>query len=237
MESMGPAQKAALKAMGMEPDLMMKSMKMMKDNPSMMASAQKMMENMTPQQLMEQSKLAQEQMASMNPKDVEAATKAMESLSPDQLDAAAEVLKEKGLPTQMEADEPLVINTMFRTAELMSKPPVGGVTFQAFATLPPITALSGNREEDLSDSELEECWVEGSKGQARVDRAGFERVWHEVQEYFEGDIMDEARKTAAKRALKSAPAERRCKLKLLAVLHLILSLRSGHPCQLRRWPP
>lgn len=206
MESMGPAQKAALKAVGMEPDLMMRSMKMMKDNPQMAESARKMMENMSPEELMEQSKRAQQQMKSMDIKDVEAATKAMETLTPEQMDAAAEVM-EKGLPpTQMRADEPLVVDTMFRSAEMMSQPPTGGVTFQGFATLPPVTALSGTREEDLSAEELEECWGAGSQGLARVDKAGFERVWNEVQEYFDGDIMDESRKTAAKRMLQTSAA-------------------------------
>lgn len=185
----------------------------MKDNPQLMESARKMMESMTPEELMEQSRLAQENMKGMDAKDVEAATKAMETLSPDQLDAAAEIIKERGLPTQLLADEPLVIDTMYRTAELMSRPPTGGVTFQAFATLPPITVLSGTREEDLSAEELEECWTEGAKGEIRVDRAGFERVWNEVRDYFDGDIMDESRKTAAKRKMESvasasaAPAE------------------------------
>jgi len=207
MDSMGPAQKAALKAMGMEPDLMMRSMKMMRDNPQMAESARKMMSNMTPQELMEQSKLAQEQMASMDVNDVEAATKAMESLSPEQLDAAADLIKERGLPTQMASDEPLVLDTMYRTAEMMTRPPTGGVSLQAFATLPPITVLSGTRDEDLSQEELEECWAEGTQGKIRADRAAFERVWKEVQEYFEGDIMEEARKTASKRSMKGgAPA-------------------------------
>jgi hypothetical protein len=42
MENMDPAQKAQLKAMGMDPDTMLISMKMMKDNPAMMATAQKL---------------------------------------------------------------------------------------------------------------------------------------------------------------------------------------------------
>lgn len=46
---------------------------------------------------------------------------------------------------------------------------------------------------DLSDAELQEAWQTGSLGAARVDRAGFERVWREVMDLFEGDIMDEAR--------------------------------------------
>ena len=94
---------------------------------------------------------------------------------------------------------------------MMSKPMTGKVTFQAFATLPPITVLSGDREQDLSKEELGDCWAEGSLGSARVDRAGFERVWNEVQDYFEEDIMDEARSTSHPKVKKarpeSAPAE------------------------------
>merc|ERR1712085_142591 len=67
--------------------------------------------------------------------------------------------------------------------------------FQAFATLPPITVLSGDREQDLSREELAECWSDGSSGASSVDRAGFEKVWMEVQEYFEDDILEEARVT------------------------------------------
>merc|ERR1712238_99114 len=74
-------------------------------------------------------------------------------------------------------------------------------TLQAFATLPPISVLSGDRDEDLSEAELRECWADGSLGTTRVEREGFGRVWKEVSDYFEGDIMEEARKTAAK-ALK-----------------------------------
>lgn len=43
--------------------IVMVSMKMMKDNPQMMATAQKLMSNMTPEQMLEQSKAAQEKMS------------------------------------------------------------------------------------------------------------------------------------------------------------------------------
>jgi len=205
MDQMGPLQEASLKAMGMDPTLMKKSMKMMRDNPAMMESAKKMMEGMTPDQMIAQSRLAQEQMAAMSPDQVEQATKAMEELSSDQLEAAAEIIKEKGMPGS--AGDPMVIETMYRAAELMSRPPTGGVTLQGFKTLPPITVLSGNRDEDLSPRELAECWADGALGATRVDRSGFERVWNEVREYFEGDIMDEARKTASKKKIRSSEPE------------------------------
>jgi hypothetical protein len=40
MENMDPAQKEQLKGMGMDPDTMLISMKMMKDNPQMMATGE-----------------------------------------------------------------------------------------------------------------------------------------------------------------------------------------------------
>ena len=88
---------------------------------------------------------------------------------------------------------------MYKVAEFMSQPPTGKVTFRAFASLPVITSLSGSSEEDLSTRELKECWEDGSLGATRVDRAGFERVWNEVVDYFEDDIMEESRKTLNKR--------------------------------------
>ena len=42
---------------------MLVSMKMMQENPQMMKTAQKLMENMTPEQMLEQSKAAQEKMS------------------------------------------------------------------------------------------------------------------------------------------------------------------------------
>ena len=53
--------------------------------------------------------------------------------------------------------------------------------------------LLGTRDSDLSDAELQECWDAGAVGASRVGREAFGKVWSEVQEYFEGDIMDEAR--------------------------------------------
>ena len=46
-----------------------------------------------------------------------------------------------------------------------------------------------------------------SLGSTRVDRAGFERVWKEVQDYFEDDLCGEARKEAKK--LASKPKKKR----------------------------
>lgn len=94
------------------------------------------------------------------------------------------------------AEDPAVLDALFRVGEIMSQPPSGGVTRASFVTMPVITTLSGLNDQDLSPEELQECWAEGSLGKDRVDRAGFERVMEEIQEYFDGDIIDEARKTS-----------------------------------------
>ena len=58
---------------GMDPDTMLISMKMMKENPQMMATAQKLMSNMTPEEMLAQSKAAQEKMSSMSKEELEEA--------------------------------------------------------------------------------------------------------------------------------------------------------------------
>lgn len=217
MEEMNPFQKSALKAIGMDPDAMMSTMKMMKDNPGMIENAQKLMENMTPEQMMEQSRLAQQQMKKMTPEQIQQANAAMATLPKEALDQAVEVMAKQPVATpgvvdaEIEQDDdntekppmvtgpgsssdPKVIDAMFEVAQFMSDPEKSGVTLSGFASLPVIQLLSGTRETDLSVAELRECWADGSLGASRVDRAGFGRVWKEVQDYFEDDIMGEARK-------------------------------------------
>eukprot|EP00980_Cylindrotheca_fusiformis_P002244 scaffold517_cov119-Cylindrotheca_fusiformis.AAC.27 len=207
METMNPLQKGALKAMGMDPDMMKKTMEMMKENPQMIESAQKLMENMTPEELLAQSREAQKQMANMTPEQLKARSKVMSDIPADQVEKAVEMMKEQQRAQKNEenmpsvgpkSDDKEVIDSMFRVAELMSEPATGDCTFAGFASLPVIQLLSGDREFDLSPSELRECWADGSRGATRVNREGFERVWNEVQDYFEEDIMGEARKEAKK---------------------------------------
>lgn len=197
LDSMNPMQASALKALGMDPQMIKKSMKMMRDNPNMMKSMGKMMETMTPEELMAKSQEAQKQMAGLSPDIVQEAAKTIDE---SQMESARKIFAESDEEEEGE-NEPIsvdavVLDKMFAVAELMSQPPSGDVTLNAFASLPPITILSGPRDIDLSQKELTECWASGSLGATRVDRAGFERVWNEVQEYFEGDIMEESRKTS-----------------------------------------
>jgi len=211
MENMNPLQKGALKAMGMDPAMMKKTMEMMRDNPKMVESAQKLMENMSPAELLEQSRAAQERMANMTPEALEETSKAMGQIPQDQLDQAVKVMREQqsqkpeeaaSLSVGLRSDDIEVIDSMFKVAELMSEPATGGCTFAGFASLPVIQLLSGEREFDLSPKELRECWADGALGASRVNREGFERVWNEVQDYFEDDVMGEARKEAKKRVQK-----------------------------------
>mmetsp|Transcript_44073 Transcript_44073/g.51663 ORF Transcript_44073/g.51663 Transcript_44073/m.51663 type:complete len:301 (+) Transcript_44073:2-904(+) len=164
---------------------------------------------------MEQSQMAQQQMASMSNDEIMGAAAssaaafgasgAAKNIAVDvEVDGVkvedAEV--EPAAPTPKNgplgsSQDPAVVETMFATAQYLSTAPAGGITLAAFRSLPPIAVLSGEREFDLSKRELEECWEYGSNGASIVDRAGFERVWDEVCELFEDDVMDEARKTIA----------------------------------------
>jgi hypothetical protein len=195
--------------------MMKKTMKMMKENPQMISSAQKLMSNMTPEQLMEQSKLAQERMSGMSTEELETMNKAMTEIPAADLDKAVDVLsQQQGQPMATSSIEggagsssdPSVLDAMFRVGELLSDPPSGGCSFGGFAAVPVIQLLRGDREMDLAEKELKECWADGSLGATRVDRAGFERVWKEVQDYFEDDIMGEARKEARKMVSKKSSA-------------------------------
>jgi hypothetical protein len=197
----------------------------MRDNPAMIANAQKVMESMTPDEMLEQSRKAQEQLKKLSPDQLDAMNKAMKGIPADQLSAAADMLKKQKVTSRGVIDAELddeegkkevytgpgsssdskVIDAMFQVAEYMSDPPTkGGVTFSGFLSLPIIQLLSGDREFDLSPAELRECWADGSLGATRVDRTGFERVWNEVQEFFETDVMTEARKEAIKRSSRGS---------------------------------
>lgn len=200
LDAMPAAQKAQLEAMGMDPDMMKSTMKMMKENPEMIEATSKLMESMTPEEILQQSRVAQENLKNMDQMST------MSSSSKSNVIADAEIVSESASDDEEEDEDedeeedsepieldPQVLDSMFRVAELMSEPPEGGVTFPAFATVPPIALLTGTADDDISKKELTECWNKGSLGATRVDRNGFERVWAEVQEYFYSDIVEEAR--------------------------------------------
>jgi len=192
MDNMPAAQKKQLEAMGMNPDIMRQSIEMMKSNPDMAKQMADMMENLTPEEMLEKSRQAQQAFSGVvgTPTSTPAVMDAqIESLAKDDDGSEDEEDTEPIPPPDAE-----ILDTMYRTAELMSSPPIGKVTFAGFSAIPPVAILTGDdTERDLSPKELKECWADGSLGSTRVDRAGFERVWMEVQEFFSLPIMEKAR--------------------------------------------
>ena len=192
MDNMPAAQKKQLEAMGMNPDIMRQSIEMMKSNPDMAKQMADMMENLTPEEMLEKSRQAQQAFSGVvgTPTSTPAVMDAqIESLAKDDDGSEDEEDTEPIPPPDAE-----ILDTMYRTAELMSSPPIGKVTFAGFSAIPPVAILTGDdTERDLSPKELKECWADGSLGSTRVDRAGYERVWMEVQEFFSLPIMEKAR--------------------------------------------
>ena len=199
MDNMPAAQKKQLEAMGMNPDMMRQSMEMMKANPEMARQMASMMETMTPEEMMEKSRQAQANFAGGMPTTPPPATPAVVDAElikaeeqEDDEDDEEEEDEEESEPIALPDKE--ILDNLYRTAEIMSDPPTGKVTFAGFSTIPPVALLIGNdTEHDLSKKELKECWADGSLGSTRVDRVGFERVWVEVQEYFSLPVMEKAR--------------------------------------------
>jgi hypothetical protein len=198
MDNMPAAQKKQLEAMGMNPDMMRQSMEMMKANPEMARQMASMMETMTPEQMMEKSRQAQANFAGVMPSPATPAVVDAELIKAEEQEDVEDDVEDD--EEDEEESEPIalpdkeILDSLFRTAEIMSDPPTGKVTFAGFSTIPPVALLIGNdTEHDLSKKELKECWADGSLGSTRVDRVGFERVWVEVQEYFSLPVMEKAR--------------------------------------------
>mmetsp|Transcript_4106 Transcript_4106/g.4684 ORF Transcript_4106/g.4684 Transcript_4106/m.4684 type:complete len:413 (+) Transcript_4106:86-1324(+) len=198
MDNMPPAQRKQMEAMGMNPDLMRQSVEMMKANPQMAKQMSNMMETMTPEEIMEKSRQSQANFEA-------ATTSSMTPPSPPSILEAQLVDDEEEETDPIPPPDTEVLDTLYRMAEIMSSPPTGKVTLAGFSTIPPVALLVGNDDErDLSKNELYDCWADGSLGSARVDRAGFERVWIEVQEYFSLPVMDKARERTVEQ-IQSAP--------------------------------
>ena len=95
---------------------------------------------------------------------------------------------------------------MFDVACYCSDPPGADATFDSFCRLPPIAALRGPTDDDLSQEELVDAWAAGGGGgvAARVDRAAFEKVWLAVDEMYDGELLGNAR-----RALRPKTSKRK----------------------------
>lgn len=204
MDSMPAEQKKQLEAMGMNPNIMRQTMEMMKSNPEMAKSMANMMESMSPEELLEKSRQAQTNFAS-----VPLGSTPSKSSSGSGI-VEAEIVQEKEQEEEDDDDsDPIpppsaeILDTLYKTAELMSVPPDGKVTLSGFSTIPPVSLLIGDDpENDVSRKELAECWADASMGASRVDRAGFERMWVEVQEYFYQPILEKARERSVDKAKK-----------------------------------
>jgi len=193
MDRMPASQLQQMKDMGMNVDMMKSTMQMMKSNPAMMESMSDMMSKMSPEELLEQSRVSQQMMQQQG----------VEVPGMQTPKVATNEVIEAELESDDEDDEdekiicdPKVLDAMYLVAEIMSEPQIasGGITFEAFTTVPPVSVLLNEGDEDsLTVEELKECWDKGSSGGNRVDRAGFERVWIELQDEYYNDIVEEAR--------------------------------------------
>lgn len=206
MDNMPASQMEQMNSMGMNVDMMKSTMQMMKNNPAMVESMGKMMGSMTPEQLMEQSRVAQQNMVQQQ--EAAPAVPSAVATTNEVVDAVLEGDDEdedEEYDTEPIVCDPEILEVMYRVAEIMSEPQTssGGVTFEAFSTLPIITVLIGVGDEDsLTRKELKECWAKGSLGASRLDRSAFGRVWAEVQDEYYNDIVEEAREQCHKKGKK-----------------------------------
>ena len=85
------------------------------------------------------------------------------------------------------------IDALFVVASACAEPP-GKVTLASFSLLPPVTALRGSLPDDLSDEEIQELWNDNSMGSAALDKAAFSRLWLALDDFYDDDILVEARR-------------------------------------------
>lgn len=194
MEGMSEAERNYIESMGMDLNVMKSTVSMMKENPEMAKSMVDVMESMTPEQLIEQSRVAQAKLKDMVQQESETTVVEMDDDKKTDDDDAND--DDEEYDEEPIEPDPKVLDAMYSVAEIMSTPldsaKQGGVSFAAFMTLPPIAVLTGNGDDDLSQKDLTESWNKGSLGATRVDRAGFERVWRLVQDFYYNDIVEEA---------------------------------------------
>ena len=203
MDNMSSLEKEEMKSLGMNPEIMKQSMEMMKNDPDMVKGISQMLSKMSPEELLEQSKRAQDTIAAATAASASGTGTSVSSTTSATTTSVVE--DDDDDDDDDENTEPIpppsveILDTMYRVGELMSDPPTGKVTLAGFAAIPPIALLVGDdTERDLSIPELKECWADGSLGSTRVDRTGFERVWMEVQDYFSLPMMDKARERTLK---------------------------------------
>merc|ERR1719331_3414692 len=192
---MSPQERERLKGMGINPDMLKMSMKVMKANPNVIKMAQEQMAKMSPEQMKQASDLAQKQMEAMAPEDLE--KMADSAIAGAGGGPVVDVDVDEDAPARNARDEALV-DALFVVAAAMSKQP-GAVTLEAFKQLPPIVSLRGDLPDDLSDAEIADVWTEAGLGVgAAADKNAFKRAWLALDQLYDDDLMVEARRPPKK---------------------------------------
>mmetsp|Transcript_17692 Transcript_17692/g.52622 ORF Transcript_17692/g.52622 Transcript_17692/m.52622 type:complete len:276 (-) Transcript_17692:59-886(-) len=203
VENMSEDEKKRLKSMGINPAMLQMSMKVMKQNPGVIKMAQEQMANMSPEQMKQASDMAQSQMESMSQEDLE--KMADDAIRNVPNIPGSPVIDVDAIPAAAPAsagargarDEALV-DALFTVGAAMSKAP-GKMTLAAFKALPPIASLRGELPDDLSDAEIGDAWLEaGLDPAAAADKTAFTKVWLALDQLYDDDMMDEARRPPKK---------------------------------------
>ena len=178
--------------MGVNPDMLKMSMKVMKANPGVIKMAQEQMSKMSPEQMQQASDMAAKQMEGMSPAQIEAmaaeAANAPFTPMPSVVDVPA-----AAAPAARGARDAALVDALFTVAAAMT--PTGAVTLDALKALPPLQSLAGDLPDDLSADEIAGCWTDaGLAVDGAADRAGFERAWFLLDDLYDDDLMVEARR-------------------------------------------
>ena len=184
--------------MGVNPDMLKMSMKVMKANPGVIKMAQEQMSKMSPEQMQQASDMAAKQMEGMSPAQIEAmaaeAANAPFTPMPSVVDVPA-----AAAPAARGARDAALVDALFTVAAAMS--PGDGVTLGALKQLPPIASLAGELPDDLSDDEITSAWTDsGLAAAATADKAAFTTVWFALDDLYDDDLMVEARRPPKVRA-------------------------------------
>lgn len=208
MENMSAAEKEQYQKMGVNMEMLKMSMRTLKNNPKVLELARKQMGSMSPEQMAQASRMAAQQFKGVSPNDFEK----MASEAAAQIDSVPTTLETPAptaaqTPAAATARDAPVIDAMFAVAQYSANPPDGTVDLATFSTLPPIAALRGDQPDDLSDEELKQVWESEADGKARVNRAEFEKVWLGIDDFYEEDLLVEARRPPKKTAAAQQPPQ------------------------------
>lgn len=128
VENMGPAEREQYSKMGVNLEMLKMSMRALKNNPRVLELARKQMENMSPEQLAQASRMAQQQFESVSPAQFEQmAAEAAKNVQDFPTSSAPAPVIDAVSPSEATARDPQLIESMFTTAQYCANPPSGGV--------------------------------------------------------------------------------------------------------------